>query len=95
MKIISYNVNGIRAALKKGFIDWLVAAKADIVCIQETKAHKDQLDLSSTFSVLTNAQWFKILNHAQFKVLRWLYMQQYGICVLQKGVIVHWNIVCR
>ena len=45
MKIISYNVNGIRAALKKGFIDWLVAAKADIVCIQETKAHKEQLDL--------------------------------------------------
>ncbi len=46
MKIISYNVNGIRAALNKGFIDWLKAAKPDVVCIQETKAHKDQLDLS-------------------------------------------------
>ena len=46
MKIISYNVNGIRAALKKGFIDWLVAANPDVLCIQETKAHKDQLDLS-------------------------------------------------
>ncbi len=45
MKIISYNVNGIRAALKKGFIEWLEAAKPDVVCIQETKAHKDQLDL--------------------------------------------------
>jgi len=45
MKIISYNVNGIRAALKKGFIDWLVAAQPDVICIQETKAHKDQLDL--------------------------------------------------
>jgi len=46
MNIISYNVNGIRAALKKGFIDWLLAASPDVVCIQETKAHKEQLDLT-------------------------------------------------
>ena len=46
MKIISYNVNGIRAAIKKGFIDWLVAANPDVICIQETKAHKEQLDLT-------------------------------------------------
>lgn len=46
MKIISYNVNGIRAALTKGFIDWLKAANPDVICIQETKAHKEQLDLS-------------------------------------------------
>ena len=46
MKIISYNVNGIRAAINKGFIDWLQAANPDVICIQETKAHKDQLDLS-------------------------------------------------
>jgi len=46
MKIISYNVNGIRAALKKGFIDWLQAANPDVICIQETKAHKEQLELS-------------------------------------------------
>lgn len=46
MKIISYNVNGIRAALNKGFIDWLQAANPDVICIQETKAHKEQLDLS-------------------------------------------------
>ena len=46
MKIISYNVNGIRAALNKGFIDWLKAANPDIICLQETKAHKDQLDLT-------------------------------------------------
>ena len=46
MKIISYNVNGIRAALKKGFIDWLTAANPDVLCLQETKAHKNQLDLS-------------------------------------------------
>ena len=45
MKIISYNVNGIRAAIKKGFLDWLQVCNPDIICLQETKAHKDQLDL--------------------------------------------------
>lgn len=45
MKIVSYNVNGIRAALRKGFIDWLQAADPDVVCIQETKARPEQLDL--------------------------------------------------
>ncbi|MFC5047934.1 exodeoxyribonuclease III [Aquimarina hainanensis] len=45
MKIISYNVNGIRAALKKGFIDWLQQANPDVICLQEIKATKDQLDL--------------------------------------------------
>ena len=46
MKIVSYNVNGIRAALKKGFSDWLVAANPDMICLQEIKAQEDQLDLS-------------------------------------------------
>lgn len=46
MTIASYNVNGIRAALKKGFIDWLTATNPDVICLQETKAHKEQLDLS-------------------------------------------------
>ncbi|RLD42330.1 MAG: exodeoxyribonuclease III [Bacteroidetes bacterium] len=42
-KIITYNVNGIRAAVRKGFMEWLVAASPDIVCIQETKAQDDQI----------------------------------------------------
>lgn len=46
MKIISYNVNGIRAAINKGFIEWLKAANPDVVCLQEIKALKEQLDLS-------------------------------------------------
>ena len=45
MNIISYNVNGIRAAINKGFIDWLKAAKPDVLCLQETKANEDQLML--------------------------------------------------
>lgn len=46
VRIISYNVNGIRAAIKKGFIDWLKTDPADIICLQETKAEKDNLDCS-------------------------------------------------
>ncbi|MDR2191363.1 MAG: exodeoxyribonuclease III [Endomicrobium sp.] len=42
MKIVSWNVNGIRSAYKKGFADWLVKCGADIVCIQESKAQKEQ-----------------------------------------------------
>lgn len=44
MKIISYNVNGIRAAMRKGFIDWLKNANPDVVLIQETKATPDQVE---------------------------------------------------
>ena len=44
MKIISYNVNGIRAAIKKGFINWLEKANPDIICIQETKAQQHQIN---------------------------------------------------
>ena len=46
MKIISYNVNGIRAALNKGFIDWLKSADPDVICLQEIKAMEEQLDVS-------------------------------------------------
>ena len=45
MKIISYNVNGIRAAVKKGFIEWLVDESPDVICLQEIKALKEQLDI--------------------------------------------------
>ncbi len=44
MKIISYNVNGIRAAIKKGFIDWLNTNPADIICLQEIKANEEDID---------------------------------------------------
>jgi len=43
MKIITYNVNGIRAAIKKDFIEWLKSSNPDIVCIQETKAQPEQI----------------------------------------------------
>jgi exodeoxyribonuclease-3 len=43
MKIISYNVNGIRAAISKGFLDWLQQANPDVICLQEIKATEDQI----------------------------------------------------
>lgn len=46
MKIVSYNVNGIRAALNKGFLDWLKLVNPDVICLQETKAHQSQLELA-------------------------------------------------
>ena len=50
MKLISWNVNGVRAVVKKGFLDWLEQAQPDILCLQETKAHVDQL----TAEILTD-----------------------------------------
>lgn len=41
--VVSWNVNGIRAAEKKGFLDWLAREAPDVLCVQETKAHKGQL----------------------------------------------------
>ncbi len=44
MRIITLNANGIRAAARKGFFDWLDKQNADIICIQETKAQRHQLE---------------------------------------------------
>ncbi|MGD8378284.1 MAG: exodeoxyribonuclease III [Gammaproteobacteria bacterium] len=43
MRIITVNVNGIRAAARKGFFDWMLAQDADVICLQETKAQAHQL----------------------------------------------------
>jgi exodeoxyribonuclease III len=57
-KIISYNVNGIRAALKKGFAEWLKEENPDIVCIQETKAQPEQIDSELFTSMGYFSYWF-------------------------------------
>ncbi len=44
MRIISLNANGLRAAIRKGFYTWLAEQDADLVCIQELRAHPEQLD---------------------------------------------------
>jgi exodeoxyribonuclease-3 len=45
-KLVTYNVNGIRAAIKKGLLDWLEEGDFDFVCLQETKSTPEQIDLS-------------------------------------------------
>lgn len=47
MKIISYNVNGIRAAVSKGLYEWIGETCPDVLCLQEIKAQEDQIDLLS------------------------------------------------
>lgn len=58
MKIISYNVNGIRAALKKGFDTWLQATNPDVVLLQETKATQDQVDVGVFEKLGYHHYWF-------------------------------------
>ena len=57
MKIISWNVNGIRAVAKKGFHDWFENENADIVCLQETKAFPHQLDETLTNPLGYHSTW--------------------------------------
>ena len=58
MKIISYNVNGIRAAINKGFIDWLRESNTDVICIQETKANKEQVEINLLEKIGYHNYWF-------------------------------------
>ena len=58
MRIVSYNVNGIRAAIRKGFVDWLRTDPADVVCIQETKADRGQVDASLFEGLGYRDYWF-------------------------------------
>lgn len=48
LRLISWNVNGIRAAAKKGLVEWIKKEKPDVFCVQETKAWEEQLDESLT-----------------------------------------------
>ena len=58
MRIISYNVNGIRAAIKKGFVDWLKTNPADVVCLQETKAVQGDVDVKPIEALGYRHYWF-------------------------------------
>ena len=63
MQIITYNINGIRAALKKDFAGWLKTTNPDVVCLQEIKANTDQFDQS----VFTNLGYDCYWNSAEKK----------------------------
>lgn len=57
-RIISYNVNGIRAAIKKGLLEWFSAVDADIICLQETKAQPDQIPLFDIEALGYRNYWY-------------------------------------
>ncbi|MDA3614130.1 exodeoxyribonuclease III [Polluticaenibacter yanchengensis] len=58
MRIISYNVNGIRAAIKKGLIEWLASDPADIICLQETKAMSTDVNMTEIEALGYKSYWF-------------------------------------
>ena len=58
MRIISYNVNGIRAAIKKGFLEWLATNPADVICLQEVKAHLADIDIAAIEATGYTGHWF-------------------------------------
>lgn len=58
MRIISYNVNGIRAAINKGLIDWLKTNPADVICFQETKAQKENINHQPFNDLGYENHWF-------------------------------------
>lgn len=59
MKLYSWNVNGIRAVVNKGFFDFIESAQPDVLCLQETKASEDQLD-----DALINIEGYKCFYHS-------------------------------
>ena len=56
--IVSYNVNGIRAAVKKGLVEWLKEGSYDILCVQETKAQVDQVDTTPFTDLGYQHHWY-------------------------------------
>ena len=58
MRIVSYNVNGIRAAIKKGLIAWLTEYPVDVFCVQETKANQEDVDLSLFTELGYHVAWY-------------------------------------
>lgn len=58
MRIISYNVNGIRAAINKGLLEWLSSDPADVICLQETKAQKENVDYVAIEALGYHTYWY-------------------------------------
>lgn len=58
MRIITYNVNGVRSALNKGLLDWLAGDPADVVCLQEIKALREDVDVASIERLGFDTYWF-------------------------------------
>lgn len=58
MRIITYNVNGIRSAITKGFTEWLETDPADVICLQEVKATRENVDLAKVEALGYESYWY-------------------------------------
>lgn len=58
MKIISYNVNGLRSAMNKGLVEWLGNENPDVICFQEIKAHKENVDYKQFEDLGYDTYWY-------------------------------------
>ena len=65
MKVLSWNVNGLRSVFKKGFLEWLKKQDADVICLQETRALRNQV--SKELGAISEAGWFIHLSAAERK----------------------------
>ena len=80
MKLISWNVNGLRACIGKGFLDFFYAENADVFCLQETKMQQEQFteSLPGYLQFWNSAEkkgysgrlFFQIRNHVRFRTIR-------------------------
>lgn len=82
-KIITYNVNGIRSAMTKNWLDWLKAVNPDIVCLQETKATPDQLETG----IFEDAGYYHFWHSAEKKGYS-------GVAILTKNKPDHVEVGC-
>ena len=58
MKIVSYNLNGIRSAISKGLLEWIKEDQADVYCFQELKANKEDIDTAAFETLGYHCHWF-------------------------------------
>jgi len=85
LKIVTWNVNGIRACSKKGLLEYMDRENPDILCLQETKAHPEQLDENLLHSDGWTAYWSSALKRGYSGTVTYTkpkpQLVQYGICI--------------
>lgn len=81
MKIITYNINGIRAAIKKGFPEWLKATNADIICLQEIKSTPEQIDPEEFITLGYELFWHPAVKKGYSGVAIFSKIKPEGVCI--------------
>ena len=78
-KFVSWNVNGIRAAVKKGFLDWFAGVSPDVLCVQETKIQVDQLTGELACPAGYHAHWNSAERKGYSGVTTWSKVEPLGV----------------